>query len=283
MEAAMVELVGKKFGKWTVVGEVARGYADVLCECGQRKRVQTYTLLNGRSKSCGCLRREGWAPQTQVGDRYTKLVVEKKLGTNDNGHREVIVLCDCGTRKVVPEVALRAGATKSCGCLRSARIAKQNRKQGQARAPFYRLWCAMLERTRNGDRYPSYGPRGIRVLPEWEKDFFAFSEYIAQSLGPRPRGTSLDRIENDKGYEPGNLRWATNATQMRNKSNNRYLTIRGEKRCLAEWSEIGGVSVQTIRARLKAGRSEEDAVFSPALPRNREAPLGPDNDLEEHF
>jgi len=72
----------------------------------------------------------------------------------------------------------------------------------------------------------------------WAENFEEFRRYIEEELGPRPSPQhSLDRIENEFGYAPGNLRWSDPKTQQRNKSNNRTTTINGEERCLQEWLE----------------------------------------------
>lgn len=103
-------------------------------------------------------------------------------------------------------------------------------------SPEYRVWSHM--RRRCGDpghkNYALYGGRGIKVCARWEADFAAF----LSDMGPRPRGTSLDRIDTNRGYEPGNCRWATQKEQTRNKRTNRLVTFRGETKCIGEWAEI---------------------------------------------
>ncbi|MEU1397158.1 hypothetical protein ABZ403_14000 [Micromonospora zamorensis] len=86
---------------------------------------------------------------------------------------------------------------------------------GACRLPEYRVWAGAKSRCNNPNTpvYGAYGGRGIKMDPEWEKDFLAFW----RELGPRPAGTSLDRIDNDRGYEPGNVRWATLEEQANNK------------------------------------------------------------------
>lgn len=83
-------------------------------------------------------------------------------------------------------------------------------------SPEYRSWQAAKTRTTNPNRadWPRYGGRGIRMADEWLNDFPAFLAHI----GPRPDGTSLDRIDSDGNYEPGNVRWATASEQRRNRA-----------------------------------------------------------------
>jgi len=79
----------------------------------------------------------------------------------------------------------------------------------------------MKQRTMNprNPSYPNYGGRGIRMLPEWESSYPAFRDWVQANLGPRPRGKTLDRIDNGQGYEPGNMRWATKRQQQNNRRN----------------------------------------------------------------
>ena len=85
-------------------------------------------------------------------------------------------------------------------------------------------------------------------------------------VGPRPSDKhSLDRIDNAKGYEPGNVRWATMSAQCRNKRNNRLLTFRGKTQCMTAWGEELGLSRGCIKCRLKNGWSVEEALSTPPL------------------
>lgn len=107
-------------------------------------------------------------------------------------------------------------------------------------------------------RWDYYGARGIQVSDRWD-NFEAFFE----DMGECPSGMSLERIDNDKGYEPGNCRWATLKEQARNQRTNRLIECRGELRCLAEWSEITGLHRTVIFGRLKRGWPPERAIFEP--------------------
>jgi hypothetical protein len=102
--------------------------------------------------------------------------------------------------------------------------------------------------------------RGIKVCPEWEASFEAFRDYVTANLGPRPRGHTVDRIENSKNYEPGNVRWASAKQQQRNTSRNTIITVDGVSRCIAEWAEASGISSAVICARRKRGWSDALAV-----------------------
>jgi lambda repressor-like predicted transcriptional regulator len=108
--------------------------------------------------------------------------------------------------------------------------------------------------------YANYGARGIQICARW-KSFAAF----LQDLGPRPPGTSLDRIDNDLGYFKENCRWATRKEQQNNQRACVYLTHEGHTQTLAQWAREVGLPRQTIDDRLKRGYSMEDALRPPVV------------------
>jgi hypothetical protein len=99
----------------------------------------------------------------------------------------------------------------------SQRAAERNRVHGYRRHPLYQTWSAMINRCENSatQSYRHYGARGITVCSEWH-DAAVFITWIEANLGERPEGMTLDRIDNDGHYEPGNVRWATRSQQRRN-------------------------------------------------------------------
>lgn len=98
--------------------------------------------------------------------------------------------------------------------------------------------------------YPRYGGRGITVCEQWRADFGAFR----QDMGPRPSaGHSIDRIDVDGDYAPGNCRWATRPEQMANTSRNRYVDLDGERVIQAEAARRLGLSVSGLRYRMHKG------------------------------
>jgi hypothetical protein len=146
----------------------------------------------------------------------------------------------------------------------AAKRAKAITKHGMSRNRIYKLWIEMIQRCCNPkDRaYPSYGARGISVCEEWvgPQGF----ETFLKDVGRRPSDAhSLDRIDNDGNYEPGNVRWATPKQQARNTRRNRHITALGETLTLAEWSERSGIKRETIAMRLRCGWSTEKAVSHP--------------------
>lgn len=151
------------------------------------------------------------AAEIFIGARFGRLVV---IGERTTGSTPVAVRCDCGSEKTVAYPSL-GKFTNSCGCLYVESIGALRRTHGRSGTPEHSLWDNMKARCHNpaNSRYESYGGRGITVCQEWRDSFEAFFAYV----GPRPSSKhSMDRIDNDRGYEPGNVRWATASEQARN-------------------------------------------------------------------
>lgn len=112
----------------------------------------------------------------------------------------------------------------------------------------------------NDKQYHLYGGRGISVCDEWERSFEAFRAYV----GKKPdKNSSLDRIDNDRGYEPGNVRWATGSEQLSNTRRNVRIVYEGKSQTLMEWSVELGIPYNTLRQRKLNGWSDSEIISRP--------------------
>lgn len=174
--------------------------------------------------------------------------------------------CACGTRKAVLRDELVRGATKSCGCLQRE-LASARRKASAGRRPrdtdheLYSTWRGMRHRciATEYEEYHLYGGRGIRVCDRW---LTSFANFVAD-MGERPAGMSIDRIDPNGHYEPGNCRWATSETQNNNRRSNTLLTHRGQTMTMARWADTLGINYFTLATRLAEGWSVDEALTRP--------------------
>jgi hypothetical protein len=181
--------------------------------------------------------------------------------------RAYICKCQCGTVKAVQMTHLRAGRTKSCGCLERELASARAKTHGMSQSIEYRTWLRMRDRCSNPNapHYECYGGRGIAVCERWANSFEDFYE----DMGPRPsRGHSIDRIDVNGNYEPSNCRWATVEQQRRNTRANRFVQYLGKNVCIAEAAELSGIQSSTLLRRLKLGW-KNDRLFSPVRPMRR--------------
>lgn len=162
-------------------------------------------------------------------------------------------ICDCGQTRNVAANNLKSGATKSCGCIRAER--NNHTTHGGTGTFTHKRWLAMRARclNPNASNYPRYGGRGIKICERWTR----FENFLAD-MGKCPDASfSIERINNDGNYEPGNCRWATRKDQNRNTSWNRRLTYNGETMPVSAWAEKLNVPAQTILNRLRYGWTVE--------------------------
>ena len=170
--------------------------------------------------------------------------------------------CSCGSQTTVRVTNLRNSRTRSCGCLRGK---GGNRKHGKSSTKAYRAWSNMKTRGTNPNyhRAHRYSKRGILVCSRWSTSFADFYKDMGEPPGS---GYSLDRINNDKGYEPRNCRWATRAEQANNTGYNRLLTHAGETMTMAQAARGYGISYTTLRGRLRRGWGVGRALLETVRP-----------------
>lgn len=135
-------------------------------------------------------------------------------------------------------------------------------------SPTYTTWSNIRGRCENKKHkaFKYYGGRGIEICDRWNK----FENFLAD-MGERPARMTLDRIDNDGNYEPGNCRWATRKSQQRNTSRKILVFFKGETKPLRDWTDLLNISYGTIKARIKAGWDSDRAFLTPIrskLPNN---------------
>jgi hypothetical protein len=165
-----------------------------------------------------------------LGDKFGRLEVSNILEPiyNLKGKmiRKIECKCVCGNYKIAVLNELRRGNIKSCGCLKNEiskiiNIKHNDVPQKSKHRYLYNTWIGIKARCYNPNhiRYKYYGGEGKGLFNDWIKDYPLFKKWILNNIGERPIGFTLDRINNDLGYEPGNLRWASTLTQNKNRRN----------------------------------------------------------------
>lgn len=197
-----------------------------------------------------------------AGQTFGRLTV-----TGEWGRRSRKILwscrCACGKDHVVSGTHLRTGHSRSCGCLATERKS-QRAKHGMTGSRIYNIWQNMRQRTSNPKthNYPRYGGRGIKLCEQWQ----TFEGFYAD-MGPTyADGLSIDRIDNDGNYEPGNCRWVAVDEQNRNRRSNRRIEFRGRTLSAIEWDEVLGLSPGLVANRLRRSWSVERALTEGVSP-----------------
>jgi len=204
-----------------------------------------------------------------TGNRYSKLLVIKRITNIGEPRIKFLCKCDCGNETIVLGQNLRSGTTKSCGCLNIELFKKRvaiintnhsNSKVGKVTVE-YRTWQSIKERCLNisSKSYKYYGGRGIKMFEGWVNDFDSFLKY----MGKRPSKIhSIDRFPNMNGnYEPNNVRWATPKQQGENTRKVVNLTYNNITMNLSDWGRYFKVKPEAIRFHLKKGRSINQIAY----------------------
>lgn len=192
------------------------------------------------------------AGKVNPGMRFGLLTVTQFVGVTPVYRKHVwSAKCDCGNEVVVKSQELLKGDTKSCGCLHRAAVVARNRANAKHRkhgSPEYKSWRGAKDRCLNprSKDAKNYSARGITMCQQW---IDSFDQFLAD-MGPRPEGTSLDRIDNDGPYSPENCRWADCRTQGNNRRTSKRVTEDGVTLTITEWARKLGVTDGAIRLRL---------------------------------
>lgn len=196
------------------------------------------------------------------GERYGRLVAVERA-ESPSRRTKWLFECDCGAKVVRGLEQVRAGMTRSCGCLRKETTAARSVTHGHSRdyrhSPELRAWQHAKGRCfcPTDAKYPIYGGRGITMCAEWANDFSAFY----RDMGPRPEGTTLDRIDVNGNYAPGNCRWATSSQQARTRTDNVIVEHEGKRMVLKDFAAAIGVNYKSLHGLMRrAGMSAREAA-----------------------
>lgn len=170
------------------------------------------------------------------GQKFGKLTAISRVYLTNRYRTKWLCICECGTEKTIYAQYLKSGHTKSCGCL----VVKHGLYYEKA----YKIWTGIKSRCVNKKdaHYPNYGARGIAIFDEWLNNPVSFIEYVSQLENYGKDKYSLDRINNDGNYEPGNLRWATCSEQSHNTRVNKL-----------DWDKVN-----KIRELFKSGKNKAE-------------------------
>ena len=266
------DYIGKKYGHLTVIGEAPKThrYSNsflFICDCGNIIQLQPARVIAGHTKSCGKCEfanttfKPKFNPDDYIGRKQNMLtavgVANKKPGDK---RWKLICKCDCGQYTTLYPDQFNRGVVKSCGCLR---LRGTRTIDGRSKHPLYGIWNQMMGRCyRSTDRhYDRYGGRGITVCDEWH-DFWKFVEW-ADSVGGRPDGYEIDRIDNDGNYCPENCRWATRSQQLNNRCCNIYIEYNGKRQSLSDWAKELGLPWGTLHHRWERGWDVDRMMNTP--------------------
>jgi len=198
-----------------------------------------------------------------VGQRFGRLLVVSRAGSDKRGEALWECECDCGAVTVVLGSNLRKGKTKSCGCYKEELMSagQLHTTHGMCGTSIYIVWQNMLRRCSvDNEKHYRWAGRGIKVCDEWLK-----FENFYKDMGDPPINGTIDRIDNDGNYEPSNCRWATQKEQSRNRSSNIEITHEGRTQCIAAWEEELGFSPGTVWRRLNIYKWSLDKAMSEPL------------------
>jgi hypothetical protein len=219
--APIKDITGQRFGRWLVTGRAGRTAKSqatwtCVCDCGEIRAVAGSDLRNGSSTSCGKHQVKLNLKNLQ-GQRFGKLVVVSREGNTRTGACTWRCMCDCGNVKVVTGFHLRRRSVVSCGLHKEGQARIRFTRHGQitrrGRTGAYESWAHMIERCSNPNVkcWKDYGGRGISVCESWKN----FENFYAD-MHDRPTGLTIERVDVNGNYEPGNCVWDDKFRQAQN-------------------------------------------------------------------
>lgn len=201
-----------------------------------------------------------------VNQKFGRLLALGPVGRGNDGGILWHCRCDCGAEPIVAGAHLRSGHSTSCGCYQSDVTTKRSTSHGMSRTKEYQAWLSMVKRCTNPNDsyYADYGGRGITVCDEWRSNFVAFYDHIGKMSF---EGATVDRIDNELGYIPGNVKWSTQKEQARNRRDNRLIAYNGKTQCLSAWEEETGIHRMTLDTRIAMGWPIDKVLTEPVRKR----------------
>lgn len=269
------DLSGTKVGYLDILnyeGRDSNGYSlwKCKCICGNIK-IYSYSYLKLKRKNanhklnCGCFGLGKF--QDLTGTRFNKLLVISFEYTK-KGFRYYLCLCDCGNKKIIKGCYLISNETKSCGCLKNFKAdLNPNFKHGLNKHPLYKCWLRIKARCYNEKclDYSDYGGRGIVLEDKW-LDFVNFYNdlfFLYEESLPKINGrVTIDRIDNNKNYETGNIRFVNDFFQSRNKRSNMMLEYKGSSKILKDWCLVFDFNYRSLAKNITSqGKHKEQERF----------------------
>lgn len=217
---------------------------DVFRKCGNTACVNPDHLVGGRKFT------------DLTGKKFGRLLVQAEVRKPPSKRIYWACLCDCGNTHTVRPDQLVSGEIVSCGCYMREAVARRETVHGHARrgshSAEFEAWGALRERCNkpSSPEYKNYGGRGITVCQRWDESFQSFFDDVGRRPSPKH---SLDRIDVNGNYEPGNVRWALYETQVNNKRNTVYFEPYGVRVPVSILARAVGMNRNTLKARLEHG------------------------------
>jgi hypothetical protein len=195
------------------------------------------------------------------GKKFNMLTVIKKVGKDKRKNILWLCKCDCGNDKTAITTNIKNGNILSCGCIKK----HNNKTHGKTETKLFKVFQNIKQRcyNQNNKKYKNYGERGIVICDDWLNDFTNFYNWAMDNGYQEDSGLTLDRIDVNGNYEPGNCRWADMKTQQNNKTINLNVTINGKTQTAKQWEEEYNLTQGTVARRLRLGWEEDKLLIPP--------------------
>ncbi|ADH03201.1 HNH endonuclease [Bacillus phage W.Ph.] len=206
--------------------------------------------------------------KSYVGTKVNRMYINGVVSIKGRNHFNCT--CDCGTVKVVRCDGVINGTVKSCGCLMKETNRDSKLTHGDSYTRLYSIYQNMKARCNNPNnpKYEYYGGRGIAVCEEWLTDFATFKQW-SETNGYNSALT-IDRVDNNKNYEPDNCRWVTMAQQLRNTRRSKLIEYNGEVKSLVDWCLHFDIPYKSTQTMLSKGEKTIEEIFTRKVNRRGE-------------